>query len=112
MAEVLQFEADRRSINITLSNDLDVQLVQVLVAQATLEVGGQRCLDQYRVVQFLDMTYGYMIDNIALLITGTLHERDTRELLERCHPLGWFETLPVLCQGTWQMSPSLVRTGT
>ena len=41
-----------------------------------------------------------MIDNIALLITGTLHERDTRELLERCHPLGWFETLPVLCVAT------------
>ncbi|KAJ5647952.1 V-type proton ATPase subunit d [Penicillium odoratum] len=46
------------------------------------------------------LTYGYMIDNIALLITGTLHERDTRELLERCHPLGWFETLPVLCVAT------------
>jgi len=46
------------------------------------------------------LTYGYMIDNIALLITGTLHERDTRELLERCHPLGWFETMPVLCVAT------------
>jgi V-type H+-transporting ATPase subunit d len=41
-----------------------------------------------------------MIDNVALLITGTLHERDTRELLERCHPLGWFETMPVLCIAT------------
>jgi V-type H+-transporting ATPase subunit d len=46
------------------------------------------------------MTYGYMIDNVALLITGTLHERDTRELLDRCHPLGWFETMPVLCVAT------------
>lgn len=46
------------------------------------------------------LTYGYMIDNIALLITGTLHERDTRELLERCHALGWFETMPVLCIAT------------
>ncbi|CRK24749.1 hypothetical protein BN1708_003874 [Verticillium longisporum] len=51
--------------------------------------------------QFMDyVTYGYMIDNVALLITGTLHERDTRELLERCHPLGWFETMPVLCVAT------------
>lgn len=41
-----------------------------------------------------------MIDNVALLITGTLHERDTKELLERCHPLGWFETMPVLCVAT------------
>ena len=50
---------------------------------------------------FMDyVTYGYMIDNVALLITGTLHERDTRELLERCHPLGWFDTMPVLCVAT------------
>jgi len=41
-----------------------------------------------------------MIDNVALLITGTLHERDTKELLDRCHPLGWFETMPVLCVAT------------
>ncbi len=41
-----------------------------------------------------------MIDNVALLITGTLHERDTRELLDRCHPLGWFDTMPVLCVAT------------
>lgn len=46
------------------------------------------------------LTYGYMIDNVALIITGTLHERDTRELLERCHPLGCFETMPVLCVAT------------
>ncbi|EEH15810.1 V-type proton ATPase subunit D [Paracoccidioides brasiliensis Pb03] len=50
------------------------------------------------IAKFMEyLTYGYMIDNVALLITGTLHERDTRELLERCHPLGWFETMPVLC---------------
>ncbi|KAI0312070.1 V0 complex, c/d subunit of ATPase [Amylostereum chailletii] len=51
--------------------------------------------------KFLDfITYGYMIDNVILLITGTLHERDTHELLERCHPLGWFETMPALCVAT------------
>jgi V-type H+-transporting ATPase subunit d len=51
--------------------------------------------------KFMDyLTYAYMIDNVALLITGTLHERDTKELLDRCHPLGWFETLPVLCVAT------------
>lgn len=46
------------------------------------------------------MTYGYMIDNIAMLITGTLHQRDTKELLSKCHPLGWFQTLPLLCAAT------------
>ena len=51
--------------------------------------------------KFMDyITYGYMIDNVALLITGTLHERDTRELLDRCSALGWFETMPVLCVAT------------
>ncbi|KAJ3114364.1 H(+)-transporting V0 sector ATPase subunit d [Phlyctochytrium bullatum] len=46
------------------------------------------------------ITYGYMIDNVILLITGTLHERDTHELLERCHPLGMFDTIAALCVAT------------
>ncbi|KCV70097.1 V-type proton ATPase subunit D [Fonticula alba] len=51
--------------------------------------------------KFLDyITYGYMIDNIVLILTGTLHERDTSELLEKCHPLGMFEALPSLCVAT------------
>lgn len=47
--------------------------------------------------KFLDyITYGYMIDNIVLLITGTLHERDTSELVSKCHPLGMFESMATL----------------
>lgn len=46
------------------------------------------------------ITYGYMIDNVALLITGTVHERDRSEILARCHPLGWFDTLPALSVAT------------
>ncbi|KAH3672032.1 hypothetical protein WICMUC_004479 [Wickerhamomyces mucosus] len=47
--------------------------------------------------KFLDyITYGYMIDNVSLMITGTIHGRNKDEILERCHPLGWFETLPAL----------------
>ncbi|CCD27172.1 H(+)-transporting V0 sector ATPase subunit d NDAI_0J02800 [Naumovozyma dairenensis CBS 421] len=50
---------------------------------------------------FLDyITYGYMIDNVALMITGTIHERDKAEILQRCHPLGWFDTLPTLTVAT------------
>lgn len=45
-------------------------------------------------------SYAYMIDNVVLLISGTLHERDTHDLLERCHPLGTFETMPALCVAT------------
>ncbi|QSL65292.1 hypothetical protein MERGE_002601 [Pneumocystis wakefieldiae] len=52
----------------------------------------------YPLSKFMEyITYSYMIDNVILLITGTLHERDTHELLEKCHPLGWFETMPTLC---------------
>jgi len=42
------------------------------------------------------ITYGYMIDNVVLLITGTLHERDLSELLEKCHPLGPIEAMSTL----------------
>jgi len=50
---------------------------------------------------FLDyMSYQYMIDNSVLLITGTLHERDTSELLEKCHPLGMFDSMAALSVGT------------
>lgn len=51
--------------------------------------------------KFLEyLTYQYMIDNLILLITGTLHERDTHELLDRCHPLGNFDGMPALCVAT------------
>lgn len=46
------------------------------------------------------ITYGYMIDNVALLITGTVHERDREEMLQRIHPLGWFESLPAISVAT------------
>lgn len=41
-----------------------------------------------------------MNEQVVLLITGTLHERDTHDLLERCHPLGLFDTMPALCVAT------------
>ena len=38
-------------------------------------------------------TYGYMIDNVVLLVSGSLHDRDVGELLEKCHPLGMFDSI-------------------
>lgn len=74
----------------------------------------ERCfnhlIDQFRYLQtvavyplsrFLDyVTYSYMIDNVVLLVSGTLHNREKGELLDRCHPLGWFQTLPALSTAT------------
>ena len=38
---------------------------------------------------FLDYcTYGHMIDNVVRLVVGTLHERETSEIIAKCHPLG------------------------
>ncbi len=34
-----------------------------------------------------------MIDNIILLITGTLHQRSIKELIPKCHPLGRFDEM-------------------
>eukprot|EP01098_Paradermamoeba_levis_P007034 TRINITY_DN2925_c0_g1_i3.p1 TRINITY_DN2925_c0_g1~~TRINITY_DN2925_c0_g1_i3.p1 ORF type:complete len:374 (-),score=139.43 TRINITY_DN2925_c0_g1_i3:199-1182(-) len=46
---------------------------------------------------FLDyITYGYMIDNIVLLISGTQHQRNIHELLDKCHPLGLFPSIASL----------------
>jgi len=50
---------------------------------------------------FLDfMTYGYMIDNVIFLLTGTRHKRDMTELLPKCHPLGMFEEIGALTIAT------------
>lgn len=46
---------------------------------------------------FLDyVTYGHMIDNVVLIVSGTLHDRDMNELLEKCHPLGMFDSIATL----------------
>ena len=37
-----------------------------------------------------------MIDNIILLITGTLHQRSITELIPKCHPLGSFEQMEAI----------------
>lgn len=41
-------------------------------------------------------SYSYMIDNIVLLITGTLHQRSISELIPKCHPLGSFEQMEAI----------------
>ncbi|TYZ62708.1 hypothetical protein PybrP1_008550 [[Pythium] brassicae (nom. inval.)] len=42
--------------------------------------------------QFLDyITYEYMIDNVILLLKGTLNGRDVNELIQQLHPLGKFD---------------------
>lgn len=37
-----------------------------------------------------------MIDNIILMVTGAMHEREVTELLDKCHPLGMFDSIASL----------------
>jgi len=54
----------------------------------------------YPLSKFLDFcTYGYMIDNVVLLITGTLHKRNVVSLKEKCHQLGVFENMAAITVG-------------
>lgn len=53
-----------------------------------------RCNSVEPLTTFLDyIRYGYMIDNVVLLISGTLHEKDPQTLRDKCHPLGLFEQM-------------------
>eukprot|EP01128_Nolandella_sp_AFSM9_P003655 TRINITY_DN1594_c0_g1_i2.p1 TRINITY_DN1594_c0_g1~~TRINITY_DN1594_c0_g1_i2.p1 ORF type:complete len:368 (+),score=106.57 TRINITY_DN1594_c0_g1_i2:92-1195(+) len=59
-----------------------------------------RCNATEPLASFLDfITYGYMIDNVVLLITGTLHDRDISELKKKCHPLGTFPAMASIVAG-------------
>jgi len=75
-----------------------------IAEHATLKMVQQfnylRCNAVKPLSTFLEyMTFSYMIDNVVLLITGTLHERDIKELVEKCHPLGLFEGIGALAAG-------------
>ncbi len=50
-----------------------------------------------KLARFLDFcVIGHMIDNVVLVVSGSLRDRDVQELLDKCHPLGRFEGLAAL----------------
>lgn len=55
---------------------------------------------------FLDfITIEYMIDNVMLLLKGTLSGRDVNELMEQCHPLGMFKESTMRLTTTFDSTP-------
>ncbi|KAJ1446082.1 V0 complex, c/d subunit of ATPase [Pelagophyceae sp. CCMP2097] len=55
---------------------------------------------------FLDfITYEYMIDNVMLLLKGTISGRSVHELIEQCHPLGLFRDSTMRSIPTFENSP-------
>lgn len=81
-----------------------------LSTKTIAEYATKKLVDEFRFIRsqaieplatFLDyLTYPYMIDNLVLLITGTLHDRDISELIDKCHPLGLFDSMASLCIAT------------
>jgi len=68
------------SIIVLRVKDLIVEQFMALRAQAVQPLA-----------QFLDyISYAYMIDNLVMLIQTVLHQRDPKEVLLKCHPLGKF----------------------
>ncbi|CAB1325872.1 unnamed protein product [Coregonus sp. 'balchen'] len=86
---------DYGSILTAGNEDLTVSLVDHRLKENILTEF--RCLRAHSLLPlstFLDyITYSYMIDNVVLLITGALKQRDVAELLPRCHPLGMFDQM-------------------
>lgn len=55
---------------------------------------------------FLDyITYEYMIENVMLLLRGTLSGRNVNELMAQCHPLGMFKESTMRTIPTFEASP-------
>jgi V-type H+-transporting ATPase subunit d len=60
---------------------------------------------------FLDfVTYSYMIDNILLLLRGSIHAKPVADLLRRCHPLGRFEAMAAVaaCESPEELYTTLL----
>ena len=66
-----------------MQNEASPLAVSTIVEKATRklveEFRHMRCQASQPLATFLDyLTYGYMIDNVVLIVTGTLHERDVQ----------------------------------
>ncbi|CEG01035.1 ATPase, V0 complex, subunit d [Ostreococcus tauri] len=59
------------------------------------------------------LTYGHMIDNLMLALNGMLHGRSSEEILDKCSPIGLFDSLPsVVISGNVQELYRLVLVDT
>jgi len=72
-------------------------LVERCTAKFVEEFNYLRCNADASLAKFLDYcTYPYMIDNVVLIVSGCLHNQHTPDLLEKCHPLGMFDSIATL----------------
>jgi len=74
------------------------QLEKALKAAMVDEFHFVRAQANYPLSKFLDyITYGYMIENLCLLIKGSLKGDPSEKLIDSCNPLGTFPEMVVVC---------------
>ena len=72
-------------------------LVERATAKLVDDWDAMRSAASAKLAKFLDFcVIGHMIDNVVLVVSGSLRDRDVQELLDKCHPLGRFEGLAAL----------------
>jgi len=92
-----------------------LQNENVVTPAVILDCATKKMVDEFKFLRaqadeplstFLDyITYEYMIDNIMLLLKGTISGRDINELMEQCHPLGLFQEATMRSIPTFEHSP-------
>ena len=69
-------------------------LLKKLTEKLVEDVEFIKCHSVEPMTTFIDyVKRQYMIDNVILLITGISHGRNVKDLMEKCHPLGTFDSL-------------------
>lgn len=91
---MLPFDSDRQRQVETATPSSITKSVQKIFVQQFHQIYANAEGEMNRLVDFI--TKAYQIDNVVLLINGTLHGYEREDLLERCHPLGMFEALPAI----------------
>lgn len=79
--------------------NLDVKALERNLKRALVdEFHFVRAQANYPLSKFLDyITYGYMIENLCLLIKGSLKGDPSEKLIDSCNPLGTFPEMVVVC---------------
>jgi len=81
------------------SDNIDTRMLEKALRKSMVEeFHFIRAQANYPLNKFLDyITYAFMIENLCLLIKGTLKGDEAHKLIESCNPLGTFPEMVVVC---------------
>jgi len=79
------------------SRNTTTALVEACTKKLVEEFEYLQCQSEGPLYAFLEMCrIPHMIDNVVLIVSGCLHNQHTPELLDKCHPLGMFDSIASL----------------